>query len=158
LSRTLRDVADIPTRGFVHLGPGGWRRMEDLRPVTDGEVARAAAAADLLVLKGRTGGFAAGSRARGILRWPSGEEGAAALAGDWYVGAVEASPIAGALAVPLESLPPLARVVDAAPPRDGWTAATAQAGRRGTPRPVVTGRFDGRRLEVQVRADGLWRW
>ncbi len=158
LSRTLREVADIPTRGFVHLGPRGWRRMEDLRPATDAEVARAAAAADLLVLKGRTGGHAAGSRARGILRWPSGEEGAAVLAGDWYVGAVEASPVGGALAVPLESLPPLARVVDAAPTPDGWTAATAQAGRRGTPRPVVTGRVDGRRREVQVRADGLWRW
>lgn len=158
LARTLRDVADIPTRGFVHLGPLGWRRMEDLRPVTDVEVARAAATADLLVLKGRTGGSAAGSRARGILRWPSGEEGAAALAGDWYVGAVEASPLGGALAVPLESLPPLARVVDAGAPPDGWTAVTAQAGRRGTPRPVVTGRFDGRRREVHVRADGLWRW
>jgi hypothetical protein len=158
LSRTLRDVADIPTRGFVHLGPRGWRRMEDLRPATDAEVARAAAAADLLVLKGRTGGYAAGSRARGILRWPSGEEGAAALAGDWYVGAADPSPIGGALAVPLESLPPLARLVDEAPPAGGWSAATAQAGRRGTPRPVVTGRFDGRRREVQVRADGLWRW
>jgi hypothetical protein len=158
LSRTLRDVADIPTRGFVHLGPRGWRRMEDLRPVTDTEVARAAAAADLLVLKGRAGGYATGSRARGILRWPSGEEGPAALAGDWYVGTVGASPIGAGFAVPLESLPPLARVVDAGAPPDGWTAATAQAGRRGTPRPVVTGRFDGRRREVHVRADGLWRW
>jgi hypothetical protein len=158
LYRTLRDVAEIPLRGFVHFGPEGWRRMEDLGPVTEAEVARAAAGADLLVLKGRTGGFAAGSRARGVLRWPSGEEAGAALAGDWYLGEVGASPIGGALAVPVESLPPLARMVDAPPPPDGWSAATAQAGRRGTPRPVVTGRFDGRRREVQVRADGLWRW
>jgi hypothetical protein len=158
LYRTLRDVADIPTRGFVHFGPEGWRRMEDLRPATEAEVARAAAGADLLVLKGRTGGFITGSRARGVLRWPSGEEGGAALSGDWYVGEVGASPVGGALAVPVESLPPLARLVDAPPPADGWSAATAQAGRRGTPRPVVTGRFDGRRREVHVRADGLWRW
>ncbi|HSE26808.1 MAG TPA: hypothetical protein VLA95_01165 [Gemmatimonadales bacterium] len=158
LYRTLRDVADIPMRGFVHLGPGGWRRMEDLRPASESEVARAAAAADLLVLKGRAGGYAADSRARGILRWPSGEEGGPVLAGDWYLGEVGASPVGGALAVPLESLPPLARVVDGAAPPDGWSAATAQAGRRGTPRPVVTGRSDGRRREVRFGADGLWRW
>lgn len=158
LYRSLRDVADIPMRGFVHLGPQGWHRMEDLRAVPEAEVVRAAAGADLLVLKGRTGGYATGSRARGVLRWPSGEEGGAALAGDWYVGDVGASPLGGALAVPLESLPPLARMLDAPSPPDGWSAATAQAGRRGTPRPVVTGRFDGRRRDVQVRADGLWRW
>ncbi len=159
LYRALRDVAALPVRGFVHLGPGGWRRMEDLRPASAAEVARAAAGADLLVLKGRTGSFASGSRARGILRWPSGEEGGAALGGDWYVGAVGVSPLAGALAVPTESLPPLARLLDAAEaPPGGWTAATAQAGRRGTPRPIISGHLDGRRREVVVRADGLWRW
>ncbi len=158
LYRTLRDVADIPMRGFVHLGPGGWRRMEDLRPASEAEVAHAAAGADLLVLKGRTGGFATGARARGVLRWPSGEEGGTALAGDWYVGEVGASPLGGSLALPVESLPPLARVVDGPAPPGGWSAATAQASRRGTPRPVITGRSDGQRREVQVRADGFWRW
>jgi hypothetical protein len=158
LHRTLREVAGIPVRGFVHLGEGGWRRMDDLRPASEAEVARAAAGADLLVLKGRTGGRAAASRARGVLRWPSGEEGRAVLAGDWYLGAVTPSPIGGALALPLDSLPPLARMLDTDLPEGGWIAATAQAGRRGTPRAVLSGRIAGGRREVTIHADGFWRW
>ena len=158
LYRTLGAVAALPTRGFVHLGAAGWHRMEDLRPASEAEVARAAAAADLLVLKGRTGGYATGSRARGILRWPSGEEGGATLAGDWYVGGAGASPIGGALELPLDSLPPLSRLLEGEPPAASWSAFPAQSGRRGVPRPVLAGRVEGRRREVLVRADGFWRW
>jgi hypothetical protein len=158
LHRALRDVADIPVRGFIRLG-AAWRRMEDLEPATEAEVTRAAQAADLLVLKGAAGQYAAGSRARGIVRWPSGADEASILPGDWYLGAAGVSPLGGLLAgIPAESLPPLQRMVEAPTSEAAWVGATAQAGRRGTPRPVLTGETRGRRREVVVRADGLWRW
>ncbi|MGH7585919.1 MAG: hypothetical protein ACREMH_06710 [Gemmatimonadales bacterium] len=158
LHRALRDVADIPVRGFIRLG-SSWREMEDLEPASEAEVGRAAQGADLLVLKGATGAFAAGSRARGIVHWPSGAYGAPLLPGDWFLASAGASPLAGTLAgIPLESLPPLQRVMEAPSSEVAWVGATAQAGRRGTPRPVITGETRGRRREVVVRADGLWRW
>ena len=158
LHRALRDVADIPVRGFIRLGPA-WRKMEDLAPASDAEVARAAQGADLLVLKGATGAFAAGSRARGIVHWPSGADAVPLLPGDWYLGPAGVSPLAGTLTgIPVESLPPLQRMMEAPASEAAWVGATAQAGRRGTPRPVLTGETRGRRREVLVRADGLWRW
>jgi hypothetical protein len=42
-------------------------------------------------------------------------------------------------------------------PRD-WVGLYAQLGRRGSQRPVVLGRQDGRVRQVTVAADGLWRW
>ena len=158
LHRALREVADIPVRGFVRLG-SSWRTMEDLAPASEAQVARAAQAADVLVLKGATTSFAAGSRARGIVQWPSGADGAPLLAGDWYLASAGASPLAGSLSgIPVESLPPLLRMMEAPTAEAAWIGATAQAGRRGTPRPVLTGEFRGGRREVIVRADGLWRW
>lgn len=158
LHRALRDVADVPVRGFIRLG-SSWRDMEDLGPASEAEVARAAQGADLLVLKGATGAFATGSRARGVVHWPSGADGAPLLPGDWYLAAAGVSPLAGTLAgIPVESLPPLQRLMEAPETEAAWVGATAQAGRRGTPRPVITGETRGRRREVVVRADGLWRW
>lgn len=159
LYRTLRDVAQLPVRGFTRLDAGSWRSMTDLAPVSIEVVRQAARGADLLVVKGDAGGFAAGSRARGVWRWPSGESGETSSAGDWYLSAPGASPIAGALiGAPVDSFPPAVQVLPLQPgPRD-WVGLVAREGRRGAARPVVIGWDSGGVRQLIVAADGLWRW
>jgi hypothetical protein len=82
LYRTLREVAQLPVRGYVRFDGNRWRTMSELRPVSSAVVRRAAQRADLVILKGGVGAFAEGTTARGILRWPSGESGETQLAGD----------------------------------------------------------------------------
>ena len=157
LFTTLRDVAQLPVRGFVRLGER-WRSMTDLAPVSDADVRTAARRADLLILKGALAA-GAGRGARGIWSWPSGESGAAPVPGDWYLAAADASPLASAfLGQPIDSFPPAARIFPLEPGGASWTALTARLGRRGAARPVVVGRDDGRVRRVTVAADGLWRW
>ncbi|HEY7615150.1 MAG TPA: hypothetical protein VH764_19300 [Gemmatimonadales bacterium] len=159
LYRTLRDVAQLPVRGFVRLEGNRWRSMEDLAPVSLERVRQAARGADLLILKGDPGAIAEGTGARGIWRWPSGERGAAPVAGDWYLSAAEVSPIAGAfLGLPVDSFPPATQLVPMQPAAGDWVGLTAQLGRRGAERPAMTGRQQGRVRSVTVGADGLWRW
>ena len=55
LFRALRDVAELPVRGYVQVQPGAWRSMRDLSPASTADVRRAAERADLLVLKGSAG-------------------------------------------------------------------------------------------------------
>ncbi|HEY3012723.1 MAG TPA: hypothetical protein VGJ36_08260 [Gemmatimonadales bacterium] len=159
LYQTLREVGQLPVRGYVRLEGNRWRSMTDLRAVPAEQVRRAARRADLLVLKGGVGGLAEGSRARGIWRWPSGEGGEVQVPGDWYLIAADDSPVAGAfLGQPVDSFPPAIQLTPMQPaPRD-WVALYAQLGRRGPQRPAVFGRQDGRTREVGVAADGLWRW
>ena len=159
LYRTLRDVAQLPVRGFVRLEGERWRSMEDLSPVSVDRVRQAARGADLLILKGDPGSVAQGSSARGIWQWPSGERGAAPIPGDWYISAPEVSPVAGAfLGVPVDSFPPATQLAPLQPGPADWVGLTAQLGRRGAARPAVTGRQEGRARVVTVGADGLWRW
>lgn len=159
LFRTIRDVAQLPVRGYVRIEADRWRSMHDLEVVGTEEVRRAARQADLLVLKGGTSAFAAGSAARGLWLWPSGEGGETPIDGDWYLAATTASPLAGAfLGQPLDSFPPVVRISPVEATIDDWVALTAQEGRRGAERPVVLGRDDGRHRRVRVAADGLWRW
>ncbi|HEU4828597.1 MAG TPA: hypothetical protein VFT04_05330 [Gemmatimonadales bacterium] len=159
LYRTLRDVAELPVRGYIRLGRDSWHAMSDLAPVSADAVRRAARGADLLVLKGSVDGFTQGLRARGIWSWPSGENGESLLPGDWYVSAVESSPIAGAfLGLPVDSFPPATRITPIEPPPGAWVAMEAQERRRGANRPIVVGRDEGRVRRVTVAADGLWRW
>jgi hypothetical protein len=159
LYRTLREVGQLPVRGYVRLEGDRWRSMADLRPVPADQVRRAARRADLLVLKGGVAAFAEGSLARGIWSWPSGETGEPQVPGDWYLSAPDASPVAGAfLSQPVDSFPPAIQLIPMeAGPRD-WVALYAQLGRRGPQRPAVFGRQDGRLRKVIVAADGLWRW
>lgn len=159
LFQTLREVSQLPVRGYVRLDRDRWRSMIDLRPVSIDQVRRAARRADLLVLKGGVAGFGAGSLARGIWSWPSGESGETQVPGDWYLSAADASPVAGAfLSQPVDSFPPALQLTPMnAGPRD-WVALYAQLGRRGPQRPAVFGRQDGRARQVTVAADGLWRW
>jgi hypothetical protein len=133
--------------------------MADLTPASDADVRAAARRADLLILKGGAAAAAAGSNARGIWSWPSGETGGAPMPGDWYLAAEDASPVSGAfLGEPVDSFPPAARLAPVEVGPGGWVALTAQLGRRGAARPAVIGRDDGQVRRVTVAADGLWRW
>ena len=154
LFRTLREVADLPVRGFVRLEATRWHDMDGLRPVSDAAVASAVRGADLLVSRTAAGGEPT-TGARGILRWPAAVE----AGGEWYLSATPPSPVAMAfLGVPAESLPPLSGFRPLEPREGDWTGITVQAGRRGAARPVLIGRESGRRREVVVGADGFWRW
>ena len=159
LHQTLRDVSQLPVRGYVRIDGNRWRSMVDLRPVATEQVRRVARQADLLILKGGVTGFAEGSLARGILSWPSGEAGETPISGDWYLSAADASPVAGAfLSQPVDSFPPAVQLTPMVADSRDWVALYAQLGRRGPQRPAVLGRQDGRVRRVTVAADGLWRW
>jgi hypothetical protein len=160
LYRTLKEVAQLPVRGFVRLEAERWRAMADLRPVSAAEVRRAARGADLLILKGAAEAFADGSTARGIWSWPSGEGGGPApIPGDWYLRGDESSPIGGAfLSQPVDSFPPALQLTPREAGTGDWIGLTAQLGRRGAPRPALLGRVDGRVRRITTLSDGLWRW
>jgi hypothetical protein len=159
LYRTLRDVGQLPVRGYVRLERERWRSMNDLHPVSADVVRRAAHSADLLILKGAVPGLAEGTSARGIWSWPSGDAGPAPLPGDWYLSPSDASPVAGAFqGQPVDSFPPALQLSPVETgPRD-WVALYAQLGRRGQQRVAVFGRQDGRIRRVVVAVEGLWRW
>lgn len=160
LYATLRDVAALPVKGFVRLGPAGWRSMDDLRRVAPDVVARSARGAALLVMKGDPRALPAGIHPKGLWRWASGEGGESSIEGDWYVAeGAGVSPLAGVIgAIATESLPPLARVTPIEPGAQGWTGLAAQLGRRGAARPVIVGRDSAGMRVLSVAGDGLWRW
>ncbi|HJR16573.1 MAG TPA: hypothetical protein VJ808_06945 [Gemmatimonadales bacterium] len=159
LYRTLLDVAQLPVRGYVRFHGDRWRTMSDLRAVSADGVRRAARRADLLILKGGVGAFAAGSAARGIWRWPSGEGGETQIPGDWYLSESGASPLAGAfLGQPVDSFPPSVLLTPMPSGARDWVALYARLGRRGPERPAVFGRQEGRVRRVTVAVEGLWRW
>ncbi|HEV8125895.1 MAG TPA: hypothetical protein VGP80_16735 [Gemmatimonadales bacterium] len=156
LYRTLLDVAQLPVRGYLRMEPGRWRNYADLSPVPTEQVRRAARGADLLIVKGDQA-ETRGSNARGLLHWPSGD--ASALAGDWYLSATPISPVAGAfVALPVDSFPPATQLSVMSPDSADWIALTAQNGRRGAERPVVSGGESRNRREMTISVDGLWRW
>jgi hypothetical protein len=158
LFRTLRDVAQLPVRGYARLDPAHWRSMADLTVVPDGAVRQAAARADLLVAMGRVRSLTASTAARGIWTWPAGGDSVAAP-GDWYLAPGGASPVAGAfLGQPTDSFPPAILLAPMTPAAGDWTALTAQLGRRGAPRPAVFGSEVGRVRRSTVAVVGLWRW
>jgi hypothetical protein len=133
--------------------------MADLRLTPAEQVSRAARRADLLVLKGGVGSMSAGSQARGLWIWPSGESGGVSQAGDWYLSAAPTSPVSGAfLGQPVDSFPPGVQLSAVEPGSSSWTALYAQLGRRGAQRPAVFGSQAGRTRQVTVAVDGLWRW
>jgi hypothetical protein len=158
LYRTLREVAQLPVRGFARIDPERWRSMADLSVVPTETVRQAARRADLLIPMGRVGTLAEGATARGIWTWPAGSD-SSALAGDWYLSPGDASPVAGAfLGQPVDSFPPVIQLAPTQPEPGDWIALTAQLGRRGAPRPAVYGRQTGRVRRSIVVVDGLWRW
>lgn len=158
LYRTLRDVAQLPVRGFVRLEPNRWRSMADLSVVPLESVRQAARRADLLIEMGRVEGLAEGTAARGVWSWTAASD-TGALAGDWYLKTAEASPLAGAfLGQPVDSFAPMVQLDPVTPAAGDWTALSAQLARRGAQRPAVIGRETGRVRRVIVAVGGLWRW
>jgi hypothetical protein len=159
LYRTLREVAQLPVRGFVRLDPDRWRSMADLSVVPAAQVRQAARRADLLIQKGGVGRLAEGTAARGIWSWPAGQERQTQIAGDWYLVPAEGSPVSGAfLGQPVDSFPPAIQLSTLETAPGDWIALNAQLGRRGAQRPAVFGRQEGRVRRVFVAVDGLWRW
>ena len=157
LFRTVRDVAQLPLRGYVRLGDG-WRSMADLAVVGNDVVQRAVRGADLVIAKGTAAGLVTRSPARGVWLWPSGASGPVAAA-VWYLVPTPSSPVAGAFAgLPVDSFAPAVQLTAQDVPGGAWTALTAQAGRRGAQRPAWFGYELGRRRRVVTAADGLWRW
>lgn len=158
LYRTLREVAQLPVRGFARVDSQRWRSMADLSIVPTETVRQAARRADLLIEMGRTGSLAEGATARGVWTWPAGSD-SSALAGDWYLSAAQASPVSGAfLGQPVDSFPPAIQLTPREPATGDWVALSAQLGRRGALRPAVLGRETGGVRRVVVSVDGLWRW
>ncbi|MEO5799447.1 MAG: hypothetical protein ABIZ70_09765 [Gemmatimonadales bacterium] len=153
LYRTLREVVEVPVRGYVQLEPGAWRRMDDLRRVAATEVTAAAKNADLLAVRGVATPWQTSARAR--LLWAPGE-----TPGDWYLGPAGASPVAGAfVGAPIDSLAPASAVTALESPGGaGWIGATARLARRGSEVPVLVGREGPGGRSVLVGADGLYRW
>ncbi len=159
LYRTLREVGQLPLRGYVRLDGDRWRSMSDLRAIPKEVVRRAARRADLLILKGGATDLAEGTTARGIWSWPSGEGGETQVPGDWYLSQADGSPVAGAfLGQPVDSFPPAFVLTPMEGGSRDWVALYAQLGRRGPQRPAVFGRQEGRVRRVTVAVGGLWRW
>jgi hypothetical protein len=158
LLEALRDVSALPARGYLETERGRWRRAGDMRTVPTAEVADAARRADLLVTLGTPGEPALHSRARGVWSWVPPHD-APGSDGDWYVSFGPGSPVsAAAVGLAVDSFPPGTAVADlVAGPRD-WVGLTAQAGRRGMPRPVLVGSDSGGVRRVITGIDGLWRW
>jgi len=159
LYRALREVSDLPVRGYLEIQPGAWREMDGLQPVAATTVRRSAQGADLLVIKGARGGPATGIHPRGLWLWPSGMGGEARLGGEWYAAGRAGSPVADAfLNLPVDSFPPLGPITPIEPSEEEWVGLAVQLGRRGAERPVLTGREEGGTRRVLSAADGLWRW
>ncbi len=159
LFRTIREVAQLPVRGYARYENGGWRSMETLQPATREDVAQAVRRADLLVVKGAAPDFARESRARSRWLWPSGEGGETVIPGEWYASAPSASPVANSfVGLPVDSFPPLLEITPIEPATGEWVGLNAQLGRRGADRPIFSGSAGGGPRRVTTAAEGLWRW
>ena len=78
---------------------------------------------------------------------------------DWYVSVGTASPVSGAFAgVAVDSFPPGTAIAELVAAPSDWTGLTAQAGRRGTVRPVMLGRDSAGVRRIVMGIEGLWRW
>jgi hypothetical protein len=144
LYRTLREVAQLPVRGFARIDPDRWRAMADLSVVPAETVRQAARRADLLIEMGSVGPLAAGSTARGVWTWPGASD-SGAVSGDWYLAAADASPVAGAfLGQPVDSFPPAIQLAPVRTEPSDWVALTASSGDAGPSDPRSSG---GKRAE-----------
>jgi hypothetical protein len=157
LFRAVRDVAQLPLRGYIRLGDR-WRSMADLGEVSSDAVQRAVRGADLVIAKGAAATLTARSPARAVWSWPSGATGPVEAA-DWYLAPAPSSPVAGALAgLAVDSFAPAVQLTAQDVPAGAWVGLTAQMGRRGAQRPAWFGYETGRSRRVVTAADGLWRW
>jgi len=157
LARTLTDVARVPLKAFVTAEPGGkrWRDAATLAAVPPADVARAVAAARLVIEAGEPAAFARLAPGGATLLWPLGRR----QEGDWYIQPPGPSPLAGALSgVAWDSLPPGTSLSELAPDSGTTVALTARLARRGPPRPVVVLSERGGARRAVIAAGGLYRW
>ena len=155
LYRVLRDVTDLPVEGFVELVRGQWRRMSNLQPVDAAEVRQAVSRADLAILRGATDLVPS---ARGaLLEWPIPAGPDDVSTGDWYLAVGDGPPASALAGAPVDSFAPMTALSPVAT-EGAWTGLTAQAGRRGAPRPALVGSLKGGTRHVVIGAQGLWRW
>jgi hypothetical protein len=154
----LRDVAALPVRGYLELEQGRWRRAGELTSLSAADVAEAARRADLLITLGAAGEVARNTRARARWSWPTVPPRPGAT-GDWYLSVPVPTPLSAAFAgLAVDSFPPGTAISELTPGPMDWVGLTAQAGRRGTVRPVLVGRDSGAVRRLLVGVDGLWRW
>lgn len=147
----LRGALALPTRGYLRVAPGEWRREGTLARVPENEVRQAVRDAPLAIVHGDTAVFGAPRRAtRGALALMVPQR---AADGDWYAVAAPPSPIAARL--PFDSLAPLDVSPHLAP--GDWVGLETARGRRAERRPAIAGVERPRRV-VTVAASGLWRW
>lgn len=159
LFHALSEVAALPVRGYLGLAGGEWRRMGDFARVPPLEVEQAASRADLLVLLGDPPEAVRRARVRGRWEWPATSAAAAPAAGDWYLAATGASPVAGAfVGLPLDSFPPGVALATLSPGPGDWIGLNGMLNRRGVERPAVVGRDSAGQRQVAVGVAGLWRW
>lgn len=158
LVATLAAVTDASVQGYARLAGDRWVDMRTQQAVDPGTVRRAAASADLLVLRGDPP-FSP-PRPRPTWYWPAGTGAGRIMAGDWYpAGPPPASPLGGRLGpVAWDSLPPLTGIVPITPAASEWSALTARAGRRGAERPVLVGGDSAGVRRLVTTGTGLWRW
>jgi len=162
LAGTLEDVARVPLKAFVQPEPesGRWRDGATLAVVPRADVARAVAAARLVVLIGsrdrldrfrtRSGPGAA------VLAWPA----TTSLPGDWYVQPPATSPLSAAAldGIAWDSLPPATSLAEAPPVGAPVVALMARLARRGAPRAVIVLHDSAGTRQATILARGLWRW
>ncbi len=150
----LRGTTALPTRAYIQVAPGQWRREGSLAPVGVELVRDAARRAPILALHGDTAAFGAPmSLGDGAVLLVPG-----ASPGDlqWYAVAAPPSPLAALLSgTTWDSLPPLA--IGGAPPRGEWTGLIVQRGRQFEREAAIAGSESPRRRAV-VGVTGLWRW
>jgi hypothetical protein len=149
----LRGTLALPTRGYLRVAPGNWRREGTLAPATELEVRQAVKDAPVAIIHGDTSIFGPPQSTSfgplALLVPPDVDD------GEWYPSATPVSPLSGALAaVPLESLPPISA---GQPARGDWVGLEARRGRESVRRPVVVGR-DSPRRTITVTGSGFWRW
>lgn len=149
LLATLAQVTAAPVRGYIQMQRGRWYRMDDLQPVAEQVVERAAAGADLLAVRGDTTRWRSLGAAR--ILWSEGQ-----VAADWYLTSGGPSPVSAALiGVEPDSLPPLPAVSEV--PGGEWVGLVARRSRRGAEIPVMAGRERGGRTVV-IGASGFHAW
>jgi hypothetical protein len=154
-ARALAEVARVPVQLFDETEPGRWRDGATLSSVSADGVRRAVAGARVVALIGEPRRLGSFGMRPGVIVWPLGE----GRAGDWYVDAPPASPLAGGLAgITWDSLPPATALADMPADSAGVVLLTARLARRGGPRPlaVLHDSTDGRR--ITIAGSGLWRW
>lgn len=169
----LREVTGLPSQGFLRIGPDRFAPLDGVnRESIDAEgIYRRIERAQLVVLTGvdESVGRALGprlGRVGRLLLIPADPSGAAlvglnaapASGGEWYIGPVPPSPIAGGISGLVgEDLPPIGSLMRLREP-SGVVGLTVQTQGAGQPAPALVLQTRGNARTVTALARGTWRW